>query len=1087
MNIKKNALLLPLATFPFSAEAITITVPSGTTESNGEVIAVVTQQVYGETDNFKVYGTQQVMNGGLTHDSDIYSYAQQDVLSGGTAYDTNVQYYAIQNINGKAYNSTVSSRGNINLRKGGYAENTMINGGTLSVAAGGEASGTKLQSGAENVSGTDINAQISGGIQEIKSGGLAEGAQVSGRGNQKVDAGGRAQNAVLTGRGTQQVYGTAIKTQINDDASMTVYDGGHAEQTVINGGEMEVEEEASTVKTTINAGTQYVYGTDSNSIINGGEQNIAGGGKAINTQINSGGKQTVDIGGSTEGSEVAAGGTMQVLSWGSAANTLLNGGEMIVAAGAESSGTRIDAGTQTVAGTDSDAVINGGTQNVQSGGRSENATLNGGTQNIESGALANATKIINGTQNVYGTSENAQLSGGKMEIFQGGSAANTLLNGGEMIVAAGAESSGTRINAGTQIVAGTDSNALINGGTQNVQSGGHSENATLNGGTQNIESGASANGTKINNGTQNVYGTSENAQLSGGKMEIFQGGSAANTLLNGGEMVVAAGAESSGTRIDAGTQIVAGTDSNAVINGGTQNVQSGGHSKNATLNGGTQNIESGASANATKIINGTQNVYGTSENARISGGKMEIFQGGSATNVDISDGLLVLNSGGILNGTTQISQGAMTFQGQQNISDLQLDDAVVNFARGTDFSTLQVDNLNGRGVFNMSSDLSRNEADYLEVANGSGDFGLIIHDYSADGGLPVKFSIIESAAADNNFYLVGDAVDVGAFQYGLQQEGNSWYLTKMQNLTESSIIAKNTYNSLASLFYTHINPVYQHLYSTRRDVSMENKLWVKGIGRHLNLDYDDNSGSKVDIYGIEAGYDHNLWSNGTNTLKAGIFASYSNSRQEYDMHGHGDGNTNGLGIYSTFNFGDNWFVDAVGSYFYHRQKIKSYTPSGFDVDSKYHAEGWHASAFIGKRLNFEQNWFIEPNAGIRYMLIDNISYRTNYNTRVTASASDYFSVSAGITGGKEFQLENQGILDIYGRFNLIHDRDGKSVLQVADYSFTEDMSALQYELGGGVSFSWDEGKNAAYLDAVTLLGSTVRVPVEVQLGLRFGF
>ena len=532
---------------------------------------------------------------------------------------------------------------------------------------------------------------------------------------------------------------------------------------------------------------------------------------------------------------------------------------------------------------------------------------------------------------------------------------------------------------------------------------------------------------------------------------------------------------------------MAGTDSDAVINGGTQNVQSGGRSENATLSGGTQNIESGASANATKIINGTQNVYGTSENAQLSGGKMEIFQGGSAANVEVRDGLLVLNSGGILNGTTQISQGALTFQGQQNISDLQLDDAVVNFARGTDFSTLQVDNLNGRGVFNMSSDLSRNEADYLEVANGSGDFGLIIHDYSADGGLPVKFSIIESAAADNNFYLVGDAVDVGAFQYGLQQEGNSWYLTKTQNLTESSIIAKNTYNSLASLFYTHINPVYQHLYSTRRDVSMENKLWVKGIGRHLNLDYDDNSGSKVDIYGVEAGYDHNLWSNGTNTLKAGIFASYSNSRQEYDMHGHGDGNTNGLGIYSTFNFGDNWFVDAVGSYFYHRQKIKSYTPSGFDVDSKYHAEGWHASALIGKRLNFEQNWFIEPNAGIRYMLIDNISYRTNYNTRVEASSSDYFSVSAGITGGKEFRLENQGILDIYGRFNLIHDWDGKSVLQVADYSFTEDMSALQYELGGGVSFSWDEGKNAAYLDAVTLLGSAVRAPIEVQFGLRFGF
>lgn len=578
---------------------------------------------------------------------------------------------------------------------------------------------------------------------------------------------------------------------------------------------------------------------------------------------------------------------------------------------------------------------------------------------------------------------------------------------------------------------------------------------SINGGNSYIKSGGEAVSSVISLGTEYVEGKSENARIYiGGSQIVENGGIASGSTVNlFGVQQVADGGQAAESRIIGGTQIVRGTAD------GTE------------LFAGLQNIETGGLASDTKIHGGIQTV----------------FSGGISRNTEADGGLIVLHSGGIMSGITKITDGILNVAGTNNISDLELKNALVTIIKEPGFSQLQIDKLDGSGIFSISSNLAQNEADHLDIGGDNGNFGLIVHDYSADGNLPAEFKLIdETSSAADNFYLVGNAVDVGAFRYNLQHDGDDWVLHRTQEHTDSSLIAKNTYSSLASLFYTHLNPLYNRFRMKHKRTGKDDGLWIKGIGREIKFRYKDQTKSNMKIYGAEIGYDREIWHNGGKGLQLGLYGGTSDSRQKYDRGGHGDGETQSLGVYSTLSTADNWFVDVVGTYFWHTQKIKSYTPSGSDVNGKYDANAWQVSAFVGKRWDIAESWFVEPYMGLNYMRVDGIDYRTNFNTRVSASAADYLGGSIGVSGGKEFVLADGTVFDAYGRFSLMHDWDGKSPVTVADEIFAEDTSSLRYELGAGIAAAWNE-TNSAYFEASTQLGSSVRFPWEINIGIQFNF
>ena len=230
--MKKLVVILCGVIWASEAVAVTQIIPAGEDVSGGDVHTVVTQQVYGTTRNFTVSGNQQIMSGGKSYNSVIYPYGQQNVEAGGVSYNTNVAYDTLQNVNGTAYSSTVATRGTIDVNSGGYAQDTVVNGGIFIISRGGNVKGTVLRGGRENVSGTDEDATIIGGLQEILSGGVSERAQITG-GRQQVDDGGTSVGAVVSGRGRQEVSGTTRQTVVKSGGIIDIIDNGVAEQTCL--------------------------------------------------------------------------------------------------------------------------------------------------------------------------------------------------------------------------------------------------------------------------------------------------------------------------------------------------------------------------------------------------------------------------------------------------------------------------------------------------------------------------------------------------------------------------------------------------------------------------------------------------------------------------------------------------------------------------------------------------------------------------------------------------------------------------------------------------------------------------------------
>ena len=987
--MKKFFLFGSLMLLPQTGNAITTTIPAGTVSSGGDIMSIVTQNVYGEADNYTVFGTQQVMSGGKTNGSIIYSYGQQNVLSGGVSNNTTVQYYGMQNINGSSYNSSVNTRGTINVNRGGYAEGTIVNGGTYSVLSGASSSQTIVNSGREYVTGTEENATINGGTQEIKSGGIAENTTINNGGTQQVDEGGTAKETIISSGGSAVVYGTSTGTLVDSGAKFKIYGSGVAENTIISGD---------------------------------GIQNVSYSGLAVSTNL--------------------YGGTQNINNGATAQNTVLSGGEMNVLSGGTATGTELNSGTEIVSGTDSGSIINGGLQQIASGGKAVSTTINGGTQEIQEGGSSEGT-VIN--------------TNGLQQVASGGVSVNTTISGGEMNVLSGGTATGTELNSGTEIVSGTDSGSIINGGLQQIASGGKAVSTTINGGTQEIQEGGSSEGTVIN---------------TNGLQQVASGGVSVNTTISGGEMNVLSGGTATGTELNSGTEIVSGTDSGSTINGGLQQITDGGKAVSTTINGGTQSIYGG----------------GISENPNVKGGNLRIYQGGTSINTTVTQGSAELYTGGTLSGQTQISQGTLNIYGDNTIPTLILNNSMVNIPQSGGYSTLQIGELNGSGIFNLSSNLADDEFDSLEITNGTGNFGIIFHDYSSEGNLPTKIKIINKAgSANDDFYLIGDAVDVGAFQYKLLQEGNNWLLSRTQQLTDSSLIAKNTYTSLSSLFYTHLTPIYNRLHIAHPQNKHDNGLWIKAINRRIKFDYKDMTNSRMDVYGTAIGFDREAAISDGYIITLGAYGSYSYSRQKYNQRGHADGDTESLGLYASLTTPSLLSFDVVGSYYWHDQKIRSYTPSGSPVDGKFTNNGWQVSSYVSRRFEFGKQWYVSPIAGLRYMRIEGVNYHTNFNTPVSANASDFLSGSIGLSAGKRITLQSASILDAYGRFNLIHDWDGKSNVTVADYTFTEDVSTMRYELGAGLNFYNSEDSGAGYLDVSTQLGSKVRYPWEINVGWQYKF
>ncbi|EFL9498508.1 autotransporter outer membrane beta-barrel domain-containing protein [Escherichia coli] len=382
-------------------------------------------------------------------------------------------------------------------------------------------------------------------------------------------------------------------------------------ETLGNGGtssSMSVSAGDTATNTTINSGGfQHVFsgGSATSTTINGGLQAVSSGGSATSTTINRGGLQYVFSGGSATGTTINSGGQQRVSSGGSATGTTISGGYQNVSSGGSATGTTINSGGQqrvSSGGSATSTTINsGGQQRVSSGGSATSTTINsGGFQDVSSGGSATGTTIN---------------SGGYQNVSSGGSATSTTINrGGYQYVSSGGSATSTTINrGGYQYVfsGGSATSTTINsGGNQNVFSGGSATSTTINsGGFQNVSSGGSATGTTINSGGyQNVHvngNVTKTTITDGGILQVDVGGSASQVTQNSGGAIVAnTSAVLSGTNGKGTFSIAGGSAVNMLLENGGLLTVLGGHDASDTTVGsdGTLSVQSGGVLRGTTTL-----------------------------------------------------------------------------------------------------------------------------------------------------------------------------------------------------------------------------------------------------------------------------------------------------------------------------------------------------------------------------------------------------------------------------------------------------------------------------------------------------
>ena len=325
--------------------------------------------------------------------------------------------------------------------------------------------------------------------------------------------------------------------------------------------------------------------------------------------------QTLESGGTSSSMSLSAGDT--------ATNTTINsGGFQHVFSGGSATSTTINSG---------------GLQYVYSGGSATSTTINsGGQQRVSSGGSATGTTINSGGQQTVSSGGSATSttinSGGMLSVSSGGSAVDITQNSGGIIFAdTSATLRGTNINGSFSIAGGSASNMLLeNGGYLSVLNGHQATSTTINsGGQQRVSSGGSATSTTIN---------------SGGFQNVYSGGSATSTTINSGGYQ--------------NVHVNGNVTKTTITDGGILQVDVGGSASQVTQNSGgaivanTSAVLSGTNGKGTFSIAGGSAVNMLLEN----GGLLTVLGGHDASDTTVgSDGTLSVQSGGVLRGTTTLT------------------------------------------------------------------------------------------------------------------------------------------------------------------------------------------------------------------------------------------------------------------------------------------------------------------------------------------------------------------------------------------------------------------------------------------------
>lgn len=394
-----------------------------------------------------------------------------------------------------------------------------------------------------------------------------------------------------------------------------------------------------------------------------------------------------------------------------------------------------------------------------------------------------------------------------------------------------------------------------------------------------------------------------------------------------------------------------------------------------------------------------------------------------------------------------------------SLTNLALNNGVVNLANDNYQGIIVRGNLTGSGTFNLNTNIAENKSDKIVVkgtAEGNHKIGVTNQGANIANG---KVTLVETNGGNAAFSLTNpnNRVDLGAYQYFLTKEGNNWVLANSKNaVTPTSPVAPVTPSNpalpstplLSDLANTQVSLRQAQLLLVEDDLSgihqrlgevkngEKGNVWAHNVNSRqklgaLSTGESETSGFKQNVHSVQVGADAAV----TDNLRLGGFVGRSQANVDFNGH-YGDGKvrSNSVGLYAAYLADNGIYVDNIVKY--------SRLHANSDLTEKRHYNAYTISSELGKRFNLANDWTITPQAQLAWT---HISSQENED-----SLSSVYS-RIGLRVAKGFALSNGWNLQPYAEVNAITSKNRSSKIHYTNSALDVASSRGRFESAVGLN------------------------------------
>lgn len=452
-----------------------------------------------------------------------------------------------------------------------------------------------------------------------------------------------------------------------------------------------------------------------------------------------------------------------------------------------------------------------------------------------------------------------------------------------------------------------------------------------------------------------------------------------------------------------------------------------------------------------------------------------------------------------------------------SLTNLVLNNGVVNLANDNYQGIIVRGNLTGSGTFNLNTNIAENKNDKIVVkgtAEGNHKIGVTNQGANVADG---KVTLVETNGGNAAFSLTNpnNRVDLGAYQYFLTKEGNNWVLANSKNeVTPTPPVAPVTPSKqvvtpskpavtpstpvvtpsnpvvppavlpsaplLSDLANAQVSLRQAQLLLVEDDLSgihqrlgevkngEKGNVWVRNVNSRqklaaLSTGESETSGFKQNVHSLQVGADATV----TDNLRVGGFVGRSQANVDFNgYYGDGKVRSNSVGLYAAYLADNSIYVDNIVKY--------SRLHANSDLTEKRHYNAYTISSELGKRFILANDWTITPQAQLAWT---HISSQENED-----SLSSVYS-RIGLRVAKGFALSNGWNLQPYAEVNAITSKNRSSKIHYTNSALDVASSRGRFESAVGLNAGFANHRFG--LEVSRADGKNFDKPYAIQVVYRY--